>query len=119
MSQVNLAYLHYQEALADFDTANQLVRINQDLEHHRKVKSRHVNLGGLDLIQVELDGLLAQLEKDIQYSRIQSALNLLALYVGENMYGDVTGYRDVSELAALLEKRERKWFERNRLGKFE
>ena len=109
VGQVNLAHLDYVEARSAYDTALDIERISQKIEFHKRMESEEVNMGDLELIQMQLNTLLAQMKKDEQYALVQSSLGRLALSVGDNPYADLDETQEVSDLAQTVAAKEREW----------
>jgi outer membrane protein TolC len=109
MTQVDLAYLDYLEAEDAFKTASRIQVVNERIEEHKRQEAGSANLGELELIQMQLNTLLAQMKKDEQYAQLQNALGRLAMSAGEDPFAGVDDQGDVGEMAKRIESREHEW----------
>lgn len=109
VSQVNLSYLDYREAEDAYRTAARIQVVNEKIEGHKTREADAQNMGELELIQMQLNTLLAQMKKDEQYAQLQNSLGRIALSVGEDPYHGIDEQADLAELVKLVAERERAW----------
>lgn len=109
VSQVNLAYLDYREAEDAYRTAARIQTVNEKIEGHKNREAASQNLGELELIQTQLNTLLAQMKKDEQYAQLQNSLGRMALSVGEDPYAKLDDRADLPVLVKAVAEAERAW----------
>ncbi len=115
IAQVQLAYIDYNETLSSFLTTQELAKINGELQIHQQNRASQFNLAGVDMIQVQGDNLLADLEKDISYAKLQSALGRLLFSVGEDLYGDIDRTATLEQVTTEIADRDNAFLARNNL----
>lgn len=109
VSQVNLAYLDYREAEDAYRTASRIQLVNEKIEGHKTREADAQNMGELELIQTQLNTLLAQMKKDEQYAQLQNSLGRMALSVGEDPLQGINDQTDIDTLTKLIAEREQAW----------
>lgn len=109
IGQVDLAHMDYSEALEAFQTAKRIEEINRKIEFHSKNESEALNMGDLDIIQIQLNTLLSQMKKDEQYALLQNALGRLAVSTGEYPFDGLDDGEAIDKLSGEIGTREGNW----------
>jgi outer membrane protein TolC len=107
LGQVNIAFMDYREAEDAFRTATRIQTINERIEEHKQREAVSLNMGELELIQMQLNTLLAQMKKDEQYAQLQNSLGRLAISVGEDPFYGINDQSDLDELVKSVAEREK------------
>jgi len=103
LAQVNIAYVNYEQAQRQVDLTNRLAEISADLQNLQSDAFLTDSASELDLIQADLDLLLANLRKDESQARLQSAYSQLKLTTGEYSFQELPQTDDISVLADYLQ----------------
>lgn len=113
MSQVQVSWLDYREALSTYSTADELAAVeNELLVQSRNARSTQSE-GELQQIRSELRALVADLRRDLAFAGVRSALGRVFLSVGADPLPDTVQGHDVPTLAKALRDRADNWLNGN------
>ena len=82
LAQVNVSYLRFQQALAEFDSAAQLRDVEMRILDATTAQGQTAAIGELDVIQAEVSALLAELRRDAAYAGVQNAYGAMLVSIG-------------------------------------
>lgn len=113
LAQVNVSYLRFQQALAEFDSAAQLRDVEIRILDATTAQGLTAAIGELDVIQAEVSALLAELRRDAAYAGVQNAYGAMLVSIGADPLPDQVADLSVETLSAGIRNSLRAWEEGN------
>lgn len=109
MSQVQVSWLDYREALTSYTTADELASVENELLVQSSNARRTQSEGELQQIRAELRALVADLRRDLAFAGVRSALGRVFLSVGADPLPETVEGHDIQSLAKALGERADNW----------
>ena len=113
LAQVNVSYLRFQQALAEFDSAAQLRDVEIRILDATTAQGLTAAIGELDVIQAEVSALLAELRRDAAYAGVQNAYGAMLVSIGADPLPDQVADLSVETLSSGIRNSLRAWEEGN------
>ena len=113
LAQVNVSYLRFQQALAEFDSAAQLRDVEMRILDATAAQGLTAAIGELDVIQAEVSALLAELRRDAAYAGVQNAYGAMLVSIGADPLPGQVANLSVETLSAGIRNSLRAWEEGN------
>jgi len=115
MSQVHVSVAGYTQALAEFETSDEINQIERDILSKVLANVSAGSGGERASIRAELQSLLAELRRDLALARVRNAVGRIFVSVGADPLPETVKGHDLASISAALKAENQKWF----TGKFD
>jgi outer membrane protein TolC len=109
LAQLYVANANYQEAQRQFQTNQELAKLDDQIAQQLRNRYQTQSIGELDLIQGELNTLNAQLQRDLSYAELRNAYAQLFVSAGVDPLPETLPDSNLSTIAGALESSESRW----------
>ncbi len=82
LAQVNVSYLRFEQAQAEFDSAFQLWDVESRIREATVSRAQTAAIGELDVIQAEVAAVVSELRRDAAYAGVQNAYGAMLVSIG-------------------------------------
>ena len=110
MSQVHVSVAGYTQALAEFETSNEINQIERDILAKVTANVSAGSGGERASIRAELQSLLAELRRDLALARVRNAVGRIFVSVGADPLPETVEGHDLTSISAALKVENKKWF---------
>ncbi|BAN47412.1 TolC family protein [Metapseudomonas resinovorans] len=109
LAQLYVANANYHEAQRQFQTNQELARLDDQIAEQLRNRYKTQSIGELDLIQGELNTLQAQLKRDLSYAELRNAYAQLFVSAGVDPLPKSLPDDRVATIASALQSNESRW----------
>lgn len=109
LAQLYVANANYREAVHQFETSQQLARLDGEIAQQLRNRFQAQGIGELELIKSELNDLQAQLRRDLAYAELRNAHAQLFVSAGLDPLPETLPDTRLETLAKGLGSRETSW----------
>ncbi|NVK42952.1 MAG: TolC family protein [Oceanospirillaceae bacterium] len=109
LAQVHVANANFNEAARQFETSQQLSRIDQQIAEQMRNRHRAQAIGELELIQAELNALQADLRRDLAYAELRNSYGQLFASTGLDPLPETLPSTGLDDIAQALADSETRW----------
>jgi len=110
MSQVHVSVAGYTQALAEFETSDEINQIERDILAKVTANVSAGSGGERASIRAELQSLLAELRRDLALARVRNAVGRIFVSVGADPLPETVNGHDLASISAALKVENEKWF---------
>jgi outer membrane protein TolC len=104
LTQLYVAWIGYRDAVERFETAADLLALDEQILNQRARAAQTGRTGQLPVIQAELDRLVATLRRDLAYADVQNAAGNVFLAVGADPLPATVDAADVATLSTAIQQ---------------
>ncbi|WP_330115144.1 TolC family protein [Pseudomonas sp. JS3066] len=109
LAQLYVANANFHEAQRQFQTSEELARLDGQIAEQLRNRYKTQSIGELDLIQGELNTLQAQLNRDLSYAELRNAYAQLFVSAGVDPLPESLPDDKLATIANALETGESRW----------
>jgi len=109
LSQVHLANAAFQQAKANFRTAQAAHDVSQRILKETRAQLANDQADQMQVIQEELNAILAELRRDVAYAQVQNTFGRIFLSMGLDPLPAEVDTTDTADLAAAVDRRMGQW----------
>ncbi len=109
LAQLYVANANFHEAQRQFQTSEELARLDGQIAEQLRNRYKTQSIGELDLIQGELNTLQAQLKRDLSYAELRNAYAQLFVSAGVDPLPESLPDDKLATIASALESGESRW----------
>ncbi|GGO81523.1 hypothetical protein GCM10011348_20760 [Marinobacterium nitratireducens] len=109
LAQVHVANANFNEAARQFETSQQLSRIDTQIAEQMRNRHRAQAIGEIELIQAELNALQADLRRDLAYAELRNSYGQLFASTGLDPLPETLPSTDLDSIAEALADTEAQW----------
>ncbi|WP_271411398.1 TolC family protein [Pseudomonas sp. Q1-7] len=109
LAQLYVANANYHEAQRQFQTNQELAKLDGEIAEQLRNRYKTQSIGELDLIQGELNTLQAQLKRDLSYAELRNAYAQLFVSAGVDPLPETLPDDKLATIASALQSGESRW----------
>ncbi|KQQ55497.1 transporter [Pseudomonas sp. Leaf127] len=109
LAQLYVANANYKEAVRQFQTSEELAKLDGEIAVQLRNRYQTQNIGELELIQGELNNLQTQLKRDLSYAELRNAYAQLHVSSGADPLPDNLPDDKLQTIANALQSSEAGW----------
>ncbi len=109
LSQLHLANAAFQQAKANFRTAQANLDVSKRILKETRAQQANDQADQMQVIQEELNAVLAELRRDVAYARVQNGFGRIFLSMGLDPLPATVESHAIDDLADAVERRMQRW----------
>ncbi len=109
LAQIHVANANFQEAQRQFQTSQELAKLDSQIAEQLRNRYKAQGIGELDLIQGELNALQADLRRDLAYAELRNSYGQLFASAGLDPLPAELPSTNLSSIAQALADSEARW----------
>lgn len=110
LSQVHIAYTDYKQVKDEFSTTADLYKVSSGILRETENAAQTQTQDDLKMIEAQLDNLLAELRRDVNYADMLNAAGRIFVSVGADPLPDTVKDHSIETLSKALQARLQGWY---------